>query len=520
MTAAPENRATSAATQVTSKGKTSESKEDEARQIILLIEDNPRVTTGLVCAIEEQGLDCVHVNDGVSGWEVYDKLRPDGVVMALRPLGFHGLAFLRALKNREKHLPVITLFSKGENQLAVESLKAGAEETFRRNADPLTIAESMVSLLKRVEERRRIEAAWIKASEKTVPDLERILTEAPTALVCADAMKNIAFANRRAALLLGKPPHALVGSPLGDLVAENMREGWLSALYRGAASSTGYGAEVRIRRGADEWFASKINAVTNSGGRGVIISIHDMTREKLVERQLIESKRLASLGNLVDGVAHEIRNPVITIGGFARKALAALPEDSPARSYLEIALTDVKRLEAMVTEIEGYVSFTKNRNGDFEEVDLGRVIAASVERVKSRSGGKTPELMRGELCEEVLSVVGSKALLIELFATILENAFEAVMDGGNVTLSVCRIDDWARVTVTDTGVGIKDEDMEKVFDPFYTSKMRGVGMGLAKAYMIVEDHRGQIRFVSRAGEGTTCTVLLPLGRRESGRVDR
>lgn len=505
---------------MTSKGNPSEGKKDEARQIILLIEDNPRVTNGLVCAIEEGGLDCVHVNDGVSGWEVYDKLRPDGVIMALRPLGFHGLAFLRALRSREKHLPVITLFSQGENPLALESLKAGADETFRRNDDPCKITEAMVQLLKRVEERRRIEAAGIKANAKTIPDLERILTEAPTALICADAMKVIAFANRRAALLLGKDPHELVGSPLGDLVAENMREGWLSALYRGAASATGYESEVRIRRGEDQWFASRVNAVNHSGGRGVIISIHDMTREKLVEQQLSESKRLASLGNVVDGVAHEIRNPVITIGGFARKALAALPEESPARSYLEIALADVKRLEEMVHEIEGYVSFSKNRGGGFEEVELGRVIAAAVERVKSRSAAKAPELKRGEFCEEVLSVVGSEQLLVELFVTILENAYEAVYEGGDVTLSVCRVEDWARVEVTDTGVGIKDEDMNNIFDPFYTSKMRGAGMGLARAYMIVEDHRGQIRFVSREGEGTTCTVLLPLERRETGRPDR
>ncbi|MHB8767351.1 MAG: sensor histidine kinase, partial [Deferrisomatales bacterium] len=105
------------------------------------------------------------------------------------------------------------------------------------------------------------------------------------------------------------------------------------------------------------------------------------------------------------------------------------------------------------------------------------------------------------------------ALLGELFSGLMENAVEAMPAGGGLTVECRAAESWVVVQIQDTGVGIPEEDLEEIFDPFYTSKTSGAGLGLAKAFLIVEEHGGTIDFESRVGEGTTCAVTLPVERR-------
>jgi signal transduction histidine kinase len=112
-------------------------------------------------------------------------------------------------------------------------------------------------------------------------------------------------------------------------------------------------------------------------------------------------------------------------------------------------------------------------------------------------------------------VFGSRELLEELFTLLIENAYDAMADGGGeLDLRLDEIGGWARIVVGDTGTGIPESDLETIFEPFFTSKTRGVGLGLAKAHLIVEDHFGQIKYKSKVGEGTVCTVLIPVDRRK------
>jgi len=110
-------------------------------------------------------------------------------------------------------------------------------------------------------------------------------------------------------------------------------------------------------------------------------------------------------------------------------------------------------------------------------------------------------------------IYGDASLLRELFDGLMENACEAMPSGGDLALRCWLADRWVQVQVEDSGVGIAEEDLTEIFDPFFTSKTSGTGFGLAKAYLIVEDHAGTIDFESRVGKGTLCTVSLPVDRR-------
>jgi len=121
--------------------------------------------------------------------------------------------------------------------------------------------------------------------------------------------------------------------------------------------------------------------------------------------------------------------------------------------------------------------------------------------------------LHGDAVEAVPPVFGDPELLAELFHGLVENACEAMPGGGDLTVQARQVDTWVQVRVQDTGIGIPEEDLDAIFDPFFTSKTAGAGLGLAKAYLIVEEHSGTIDFESVVGKGTVCTVSIPVDRR-------
>jgi len=226
---------------------------------------------------------------------------------------------------------------------------------------------------------------------------------------------------------------------------------------------------------------------------------------RVVQDKLLQTERLAALGKLSQGVAHEVRNPVMIIGGFARRLLKRLGADDPDREMIAPILHQVHRLEQMVAEIE---AFTVLLEPDLKPRDLARVIdqvlAASAEDLKQRriavERRVPPDLPRVPLDERLMS---------QALHQLIGNAMEAMPNGGKLTLTVTPEPKGLRLTLTDTGVGIKPEDMPYLFDPFFSSKPDGTGMGLTKVHQVISDHRGEIRITSVPQQGTEVNIRLP-----------
>jgi signal transduction histidine kinase len=226
---------------------------------------------------------------------------------------------------------------------------------------------------------------------------------------------------------------------------------------------------------------------------------------KVLEDKLLQTERLAALGKLSRGVAHEVRNPATIIGGFAHRLLKRLRGDDPAREMIAPILQQVHRLEQMVAEIE---AFTVLLEPDLKPQDLARVIdqvlAASAEALEQRQIAVErrvpPDLPRIPLDERLMS----QALL-----HLIDNAMEAMPNGGQLTLAVTPEPKGLRLILTDTGVGIKPEDMAYLFDPFFSSKPDGTGMGLTRVHQVISDHRGEIQITSVPQQGTEVNIWLP-----------
>jgi two-component system sensor histidine kinase HydH len=232
-----------------------------------------------------------------------------------------------------------------------------------------------------------------------------------------------------------------------------------------------------------------------------------LTREelKVVENKLLQTERLAALGKLSRGVAHEVRNPVMIIGGFARRLQKRLPADDPAQEMIAPILHELRRLEQMVAEIE---AFTVLLEPDIKPRDLARV----VDQVLAASAGALAQrqiVVERRIPPNLPLIPLDERLMGQALGHLIDNAVEAMPNGGRLTLSVTPEPRGVLLHLRDTGSGISPEDLPYIFDPFFSSKPDGTGMGLTKVYQVVSDHRGEIQIKSVPGQGAEVNIWLP-----------
>jgi PAS domain S-box-containing protein len=234
------------------------------------------------------------------------------------------------------------------------------------------------------------------------------------------------------------------------------------------------------------------------GIRGVF---RDVTERKKVE----ESQRLAELGKLASDMAHEVNNQLAIISSRASIALIRNPQNEDVEKDLK---TIVEQCDQVKDIVKRLLMFSKPSRGDLKVMDVleplnlvvnlveDQFLKHNVKIIKKTDSHLPPVRMDGKQIQEV-------------FMNLLRNAFEAMPDGGVITVAAAPMDDAVRIDVSDTGTGISEGDLARIFDPFFTTKENGTGLGLSVCYGIVQSHKGNLKYTSKPGEGTTASVILP-----------
>jgi two-component system sensor histidine kinase HydH len=240
---------------------------------------------------------------------------------------------------------------------------------------------------------------------------------------------------------------------------------------------------------------------------GHVILFRDLSEVKQLKDEIVRSERLASIGRLAAGVAHEIRNPLSSIKGFAtyfKERYREIPEDQKAA---EIMIQEVERMNKVIGQL---LEFARPLNIDKKPASLGALVQQSLKMIEADAHGRGIKI-NTSISPDMEKAVVDPDKMKQVFLNLYLNAFEAMENGGTLFVEL-REDGSAgavRITISDTGTGIKDEDLTRVFDPYFTTKSSGTGLGLAIVHKIVESHGGEVRVESRHGEGTTVTILLP-----------
>jgi signal transduction histidine kinase len=242
----------------------------------------------------------------------------------------------------------------------------------------------------------------------------------------------------------------------------------------------------------------------------IIEYIKDITEEQRLQEQLIQSEKLAGVGILASGVAHEINNPASGIIGMAELSLEE--EDLPTvKDYLKDILNCGVRINEIVKGLRSYSRIAKS--GEQSLVDINEVLEESLKMVRLGTKTNSVEVVKKfQSFEKIEANVGE---VQQVFTNLITNAFQA-MDGkgGMLTLSTRSLKDSVEVKVSDNGMGIPQEYLKKIFDPFFTTKKigEGTGLGLNIVYRIVTKYEGTIDVESKERMGTTFTIKFPLRR--------
>jgi PAS domain S-box-containing protein len=342
---------------------------------------------------------------------------------------------------------------------------------------------------------------------------ESILRNMSNGLVTVDAEGNVTSYNRASETLLGhsfQPGDCLTpGSAPPTLreLAAILKETWENQTpipHRELSFPLRSGDTVPLK------VSTSLLRDETGKPNGVISILEDLSELRVLEEERHRQDRLALLGQMAAQVAHEIRNPLVTIGLGIQYLEKGLEPDSPRRQAVQRITRQLDRLEQTVNE---FLSFSKPPSMRFERHSLAEVVDSAIEIFNDHLQEHKITLSK-EHAPDLPPVLVDLEHIERVIANLVMNAVEAMPQGGDITIKTRPVEKpgglMAELSIADTGIGISPENIDKIFEPFFSTHSKGIGLGLAIAKQIVEEHKGTITAESSPGQGATFTILLPL----------
>jgi two-component system NtrC family sensor kinase len=299
----------------------------------------------------------------------------------------------------------------------------------------------------------------------------------------------------------------VIGRNAGDLfVTQDVKR--LADITAAIDKSQEATLEFTARHGDGTAFPVEVSAsdVTNAEGEvvGRMASFVDITDRKALEERSVREERLAVLGQLAGGIVHELRNPLGWIKGSTYFLDMALEDPAPdVKKALELLKSGVVKSERI---IESLLGFARSGSPRRREVGVNKVVRETLSTIDAPDSVEVV----CRLDEPMPDILADPDQLDLVFGNLVLNAIQAMPDGGKLTVASKIAGASVLISFADTGTGISEENLERIFDPLFTTKTSGMGLGLALIKMLVEEHEGRIEVESEEGEGTIFTVRLPI----------
>jgi two-component system sensor histidine kinase PilS (NtrC family) len=337
-----------------------------------------------------------------------------------------------------------------------------------------------------------------------------IIQSIASGLLTTDLAGTVTSANLAGLDMLGRQEEELVGTPIhrsGLFTAAQWQEATAASEQTGRMRS-----EVAITRHQEpRYIGFSVSRLTDAEGhrhRGYIVIFQDLTRWRRIEEELRLKDRMAAVGELAAGLAHEIGNPLAAISGSVQMLSTSVDGDAGQRKLIEILLKESQRLDRT---IKGFLRFARPRERSSVAFDVARLLAENVELLKNSDEVCDRHRLEVELDPPSARLFADPDQVSQIFWNLARNALRAMPDGGTLRVRGHLTGDCYRLQVIDTGRGMSEEQRANLFHPFQSFFDGGTGIGMAIVYRIVQDHGGRLRVDSRPGAGTTITVELPAG---------
>ncbi len=377
------------------------------------------------------------------------------------------------------------------------------------------VAFLIVGLLAARLSERRSSGEELKETAKSLANLralhERIVESIRSGLITTDLDCTIYNTNAAAAEITGHSAESLRGTSatrlFGDLKepielsvgADAMGE-QLPRFEAELLSPDGF--PVRVGYNVCQLFSEEKEAT------GYVIAFQDLTEIRTMEEIVRRKDRLAAVGRVGAGLAHEIRNPLGAMRGAIQVLESTTPPESMQADLMGIILRESDRLNTIITN---FLSYARPKVGDFAETDVCEAIRDTVKLLRHSPDVSEKHTFAASLPPDPVFISADETQLKQIFWNLARNAIKAMPEGGDLAITLERVPvDRVRIVFADTGVGMTPEQVEKLFEPFSQSTTGGTGLGLSIVYQIIRDHNGTIHVRSSEGEGTKITVEMPI----------
>lgn len=357
-------------------------------------------------------------------------------------------------------------------------------------------------------------AAEITAeTERQFVILRNAVENTNEAFITIDKNSTVIFFNKAAERIFGYDRTEVVGHDLAKILTAMCRTRHEQAVAKyvltGEATLIGHETELVVARKNGETFPAAISfSMAEVEGQLYFTGlVRDLSETRMLENRLAQNERLAALGQTVAEISHEIKNPLVMIGGFARQLLkkATVEKD---RTKLTVIVDEVLRLEHLLA---GLKELYKTQQLNLAGISLNELLAEVVDQAQSYLGANGIEIRLASSTDVEVEVDREK--IKQVLLNLVKNGIEATSAGGKVVVSTRVQEKRVEVEIADTGEGIPEEFKKRIFLPFFTTKEQGTGLGLCISKRIVEDHPGcSFNLDSEEGKGTVATIGFSRGK--------
>ena len=510
---------------------------------VLFIDDEEGIRKVMHLTLSDAGYDVITAPDGLSGIKICEKESPQIIITDVRMPNMDGIEVLKKIKKDFPNTEVIVVTGFGDMDLAIQALQLNASDFITK---PINDEAMMVALERakdRYTTRKRlydytalIEDRWITtadALEKTFNFQSNLIESSIDGIIGCDEKGMIRTFNRALEQMLGYKKEKVIGKmclnqlfPVGD--AKRFHEELSSENYGGKNRLTFLekelidhkGRRIPVQLSATLLFEERVPV-------GIVATFRDLRELRKLEQQfddharLLQQDKMISLGRLSASVVHEINNPLAGILNYARLMIKIMvrgpltPEyQDKFQRYLNLIESETNRCSKIVSNL---VAFSRKSELTFSEIDVNDLLQQCLllSQHKMDLQNIHTDLI---LDENNPSIWGDFNQIQQAVINLIFNAIDAMPKGGILTLfsSLLASTRSVEIKVKDTGCGIPSESLEKIFDPFYTTKKegQGIGLGLSTVYGIIDRHKGKIEVSSELGKGTVFTLRFPMTPRD------
>ncbi len=341
---------------------------------------------------------------------------------------------------------------------------------------------------------------------------EHILKSVGSGILTMDLSGNVTSWNRAAEQITGYSPDE-IKSRWQDVFESSIKElfGHTDALKERPFH---FNAQVIKKDGDTAIFRMIASLLKDDANvvRGVILTFQDITKIIEMEERMRRQERLATVGSLAAGIAHEIQNPLAALSGSIQVLQGELDLKDDNKRLMNIVVRETDRLNTIITE---FLEYARPAGAQIAQIEFLSAMDETITLLRNSKNFQENIIIKCDI-DPHIALKGDPQRLRQVFWNLLINACQAMPAGGTLTITAAPYshgeDDatMCLITIADTGRGIEGEDLAKIFDPFFTTKTEGTGLGLAIAYRIIDDHGGSIAVDSEPGKGTQCKIRLPM----------